>query len=206
MLSKSGCSTEKRYVYQLGFWSAITATVLVTVAGVTATAAIQPFATIIGFLLTSSFLIVIACIHCYAPEEKKVFSLIGFSFAIIYAALISTNYFIQLTFVNQTTYDASMFGMTDPQSMMWVIEVLGYFFMGLATLFTAPVFGSGKVEKLIKCLFIANGVLGILTPIGYGLNFPLQILLGGLIVWDIIMPISTAALAYSFRKSMQPQM
>jgi hypothetical protein len=93
--------------------------------------------------------------------------------------------------------------MTNPQSMMWVIEILGYFFMGLTTLFTAPVFGAGRIEKLIKWLFVANGVLGILTPIGYGLNFPLQILLGGLILWDIIMPLSTGAIAYLFRRKNQ---
>ena len=191
-------SVNKKYVYQLGFWSAIAATLLVTIAGITATASIQPFATIIGFLLTPSFIVVMACIHCYASEEKKVFSLVGLSFATIYGALISINYFIQLTFVNQSTFDASIFSMTNPQSMMWVIEVLGYFFMGLATLFAAPVFSLSKTARIIKWLFIVNGFLGILTPIGYGLNLPLEILLGGLIVWDIIMPISTALLTYLF--------
>jgi len=153
--------------------------------------------------LTPSFLVAMACIHCYALDEKKVFSLVGLSFAIIYATLISVNYFIQLTFINQSTFDASVFDMTKSQSMMWVIEVLGYFFMGLSTLFAAVVFGSNKVERLIKWLFVANGILGILTPIGYGLNWPLQILLGGLIVWDIVMPISTALLAYLFKQSMR---
>ena len=192
---------EKKYVYQLGFWSAIIATLLVLVAGITATAAIQPFATIIGFLLTSSFLVVMASIHFYASEEKKVFSLVGLSFAIIYATLISVNYFIQLTFVRQSTFDVSIFEMTNPQSMMWVIEVLGYFFMGLSTLFAAPVFGSSRIENLIKWLFVANGVLGILTPIGYGLSLPIEILLGGLVIWDIVMPISTALLAVLFRRA-----
>jgi hypothetical protein len=191
-------SANKNYVYQLGFWSAIAATLLVTIAGITATGSIQPFATIMGFLLTLSFLIVMACIHCYAPEEKRVFSLVGFSFAIIYAVLISVNYFIQLTFVNQSTFDVTIFSMTNTHSMMWVIEVLGYFFMGLATLFAAPVFGSSRTEKAIKWFFVTNGILGILTPIGYGLNFPIEILLGGLVVWDIIMPLSTALLAYLF--------
>ena len=197
---------EKKYVYQLGFWSATAATVLVAVAGVTATASIQPFATIIGFLLTSSFLVVMACVHGYASDERKIFSLIGLSFAIIYATLISINYFIQLTFVSQSSFDVEIFAMDNPQSMMWVIEVLGYFFMGLSTLFTAPVFESGRIESLIKWLFVANGILGILTPIGYGLNLPLQILLGGLIVWDIIMPISTALLAYLFRRTERTKM
>jgi len=191
----------KTLVNQLGFWSAATATLLVVVAGITATASIQPFATVVGFLLTSSFLVVIACIHSYASEERKVFSLVGLSFAIIYATLISVNYFIQLTFVRQTTFDVSIFDMTNNQSMMWVIEVLGYFFMGLSTLFAAPVFGSGKVESLVKWLFVANGILGILTPIGYALNLPIQVLLGGLIIWDILMPISTALLAYFFRQA-----
>jgi len=171
------------------------------VAGITATAAIQPFATIVGFLLTPSFLVVMACIHCYASNERKVFSLVGLSFAIIYATLISVNYFIQLTFVRQSTFNVEIFDMGNPQSMMWVIEILGYFFMGLSTVFTAFVFESGRVEKLIKWLFITNGILGLLTPIGYGLNLPLQIMLGGLIVWDIVMPISTALLAYLFRHS-----
>jgi hypothetical protein len=191
-------SANRHYVYQLGLWSAIAATLLVTIAGITATASIQPFATIIGFLLTPSFLVVMACIHCYASERKKVFSLVGLSFAIIYATLISLNYFIQLTFVNQSTFDVSLFSMTNPQSMMWVIEILGYFFMGLATLFAAPVFSSGRIEKIIRWLFIANGILGTGALIGYGLNVPLEIMLGGLIVWDIVMPASTALLAYLF--------
>jgi hypothetical protein len=190
----------KTSVNQLGFWSAVAATLLLAVAGPTATASIQPLATVVGFLLTLSFLVVMACIHSYAPEEKKVFSLVGLSFAIVYAALISFNYFVQLTFVRQTTFDASVFDMTNTQSMMFVIEVLGYFFMGLSTLFAAPVFGSGRIENLIKWLFVANGILGILTPIGYAL-LPIQILFGGLILWDIVMPISTALLAYLFRRA-----
>ena len=195
--------TGKRYVHQLGFWSAIVATILVAIAGITATASIQPFATVVGFLLTLSFLVVMACIHFYASDEKKVFSLVGLSFAVIYATLISMNYFIQLTFVRQSTFDVSMFDMTNTHSMMWVIEVLGYFFLGLSTLFAAPVFGSSKVERLVKWLFIANGILGILTPIGYALNLPIEVLLGGLIVWDIVMPLATASLAYLFRRAKQ---
>ena len=192
--------TEKKYVYQLGFWSATVATLLVAVAGITATASIQPFATVVGFLLTLSFLIVMACIHSYASEERKVFSLVGLSFAIIYATLISVNYFIQLTFVRWSTLDVSIFDMANNQSMMWVIEVLGYFFMGLSTLFAAPIFGKGKVESLVKWLFVANGILGILASIAYALSLPMEILLGGLIVWDILMPISTALLAYFFKR------
>ena len=47
-------------------------------------------------------------------------------------------------------------------------------------------------------LFIINGILGIGALIGYGMKVPLEIMLGGLIVWDIVMPLSTALLAYLF--------
>lgn len=197
--------SEKKIVYKLGFQSASIATLLLIIAGITATASIQPLATIIGFLTTLFFLIVMACIHSYASDEKKIFSLIGLSFAIIYAALIGLNYYIQLTFVRQGTFDASMFDMTNPQSMMFVIESLGYFFMGLATLFVAPLFSSSKTENLIKWLFVTNGILGVLTPIGYSLNLPLEIMFGGLIVWDIIMPVSIGSLAYLFKRKCNPK-
>jgi len=195
--------TEKRHVYQLGFWSAIVATILVAIAGITATASIQPFATLVGFLLTLSFLVVMACIHSYASDEKKVFSLAGLSFAIVYATLISVNYFIQLTIVRSGAFDLPIFDMTNTHSMMWVIEILGYFFLGLAMLFAAPVFGSSKIGRLVKWLFAVNGILGILTPLGYGSLFPIEVAFWGLIVWDIIMPIATASLAYLFRREEQ---
>lgn len=198
MTSPITSTIEKKHVYKVGAWSASISTLLVAIAGITATASIQPFATIIGFLLTSSFLVVMACVHCYAPEDRKVFSLIGLSFAIVYATLISINYFIQLTFVRQSTFDASMFDMGKTQSMMWVIEVLGYFFMGVSTLFAAPVFGSGRLESYVRWLFVLNGVLGLLTPVAYVINLPMNIMLGGLIVWDIVMPLATASLAHLF--------
>jgi hypothetical protein len=37
------------------------------------------------------------------------------------------------------------------------------------------------------------------------LNLPIEVLLGGLIVWDIVMPIATASLAYLFRRGAQVQ-
>lgn len=37
----------------------------------------------------------------------------------------------------------------------------------------------------------------------HALNLPIQVLLGGLIVWDIVMPLATASLAYLFRREKQ---
>ena len=44
-----------------------------------------------GFLLALIFVVLMACIHAYAAEEKKIFSRIGLSFALAYAVLIMAN-------------------------------------------------------------------------------------------------------------------
>lgn len=102
---------------QLGFWSAILTAVFAVgflVIGIFGT----PYTVFIpypyvpsffnpidyiwlypAFLLAPVFVVLMACIHYYASNEKKVFSLIGLSFALIYAAVITTDYFIQWTVV-----------------------------------------------------------------------------------------------------------
>ena len=142
-----------------------------------------------------------ACIHEYSPADKKIFSRLGLLFSIGYAVLIGFNYFLQLTLVRNNLY-TDVFAMDDPQSIMWVIEVLGYGFMGLATLSAAFSFTSGKLENMIRWLFIINGVLGIGGMIGYALEWSMNILLGGLIVWDIIMPLASLMIAILFRRVM----
>jgi len=192
--------TDVRLVYKVGLWSASLATVLIVFAGITATAAIQPLATVVGFLVAPTFIILMVCIYSTAPENRRFFGLIGLSFALIYGTLISFNYFVDLTFVRQGVFDVEVFNMLNTSSLFWVVEVLGYFFMGLATLFAAPIFVLGRVETAIRWLFVINGILGIGGLIGYTLNVNIGLLLGGLIVWDIIMPLSTALVAYRFKK------
>lgn len=187
-------------VSRIGFWSAILVTIFLAISGVTSSASIYLISNISGFILTSIFLIVILCIYSIAPEDKKILGHIGLSFAIIYATMISVNYFIQLTFVQFGAFNADVFSIKNPQSMMMTIEVLGYFFMGLSTLFIAPIFQSGKLEKAIRLLFVFNGVLGIGGAIGFALNLDWRILIGGLLVWTIVMPITTALLAYWFKR------
>jgi len=152
-----------------------------------------------GITLVPIFMVFMACIHEYAPSDMKFFSRLGLLFSTGYATLIGFNYYMQLTLVRQNLY-SDVFAMDNPLSIMIVIEALGYGFMGLATLSTAFVFTNGKVEKAIRWLFIFNGILGVGGIIGYALGLNMNILLGGLIVWDIIMPISSVLMAILFRR------
>jgi hypothetical protein len=192
-------ATNMSLAYKAGLWSAIITTVLVIVAGITATAAVQPLATIVGFLVAPTFVVLTACIYSTAPTNRRFLGIIGLSFALMYGTLISFNYYADLTFVHRGVFDVEVFNMLNPNSIFWVIELLGYFFMGLSTLFTAFVFVVGKLEKAIRCLFILNGVLGVGGLMGYALNLSITLLLGGLIIWDIVIPLSTALIAYRFK-------
>ena len=82
---------KKVFVYQLGFWSATIATLLLVVSGVASSASIQIPSLVAGLLLTPTFIVVMACIHYYAPDEKKDLSQVGLSFALVYATLTSIN-------------------------------------------------------------------------------------------------------------------
>jgi hypothetical protein len=183
----------------LGFWSAVIMTIAVIFSGITASTAMKIPSLVSGIILIPVFILLIACIHEYSPADRKFYSRLGLLFTMGYAVLIGFNYYMQLTLVQNNLY-TDVFAMDDPQSIMWVIEVLGYGFMGLATLSTAFVFTNGKLENAIRWLFIVNGILGIGGMIGYALGLSLNILAGGLIVWDIIMPLSSILLAVLFRR------
>ena len=183
----------------LGFWSAVSMTIVVIFSGITASTAMKIPSLVSGIILIPVFILLIACIHEYSPAGRKFFSRLGLLFTMGYAVLIGFNYYMQLTLVQNGLY-TDVFAMDDPQSIMWVIEVLGYGFMGLATLSTAFVFTGGNLENAIRWLFIVNGILGIGGMIGYALGLSLNILAGGLVVWDIIMPLSSILLAVLFRR------
>ena len=185
-----------------GFCAAVVFTVAVIFSGITATAAWKTPSLISGIILVPVFTVLMACIHDYARNERKLFTRLGMLFTIGYGVLIGFNYFMQLTLVRQNLY-TTPFAMDDPKSIMWVIEVLGYGFMGLATFFAAGVFNTGKLEKAIRWLFIINGVLGIGGMIGYAFGLSMNILFGGLVVWDLIMPISSILLAIFFKRQRQ---
>ena len=173
-------------------------TVLLAIAGLTSVLKIAIPSLIFGFVLVPSFIFLVICIHSYYGDKTHPYSLAGISFSIMYGVLIGFNYYMQLTLKPKGLSGLDLLSMNNPNSIMWVIEILGYFFMGLSTLAMAPVFGSTAVEKVVKYVFILNGLLGIGGLIGYALNFNLSIMFFGLILWNIVMPIGTGALTYHF--------
>jgi hypothetical protein len=121
-----------------------------------------------GILLAMIFVLLMACIHFYASNDKKIFSQIGLSFALIYAAVVLIDYFIQFTMVipsilSGETAGLSLFTQYNPHGIFIALEGLGYFMMSVALLFTAAVFTGGRLERAIRWLFVASFILALVS-------------------------------------------
>ena len=124
-----------------------------------------------GFLLALEFVVLMACIHYYASDDKKVFSQIGLSFASICAAVITIDYFIQFVVVEPSirsgeTAGLSLFTQYNPHGIFIALEGLGYLMMSVALFFVAVVFEGGRLERTVRWLFIASFVLAAAFLLG----------------------------------------
>jgi hypothetical protein len=117
-------------------------------------------------LLAPIFVVLIACLHSYAADDRKIFSQIALSFALVYAAVIAVDYFTQFTVVipsllSGETAGLSLFTQYDPHGLFVALEGLGYLMMSAAFLFAAGVFSRGRLERGIRWLFLMSFMLAI---------------------------------------------
>ena len=155
-----------------------------------------------SLFLAPSFALLMVCLHYYAPEDKKVWSHAGIMFATIYAVMVSINYYVQLTLVVPHMMRGEIesirpFLFTPFDSFVYSVDVLGYSFMSLSTLFAAFVFTGAGLERTARRFMIANGLL---IPC-----IALQIFYHPLIwvaaLWAITFPGVTLSLTTLFRKN-----
>ena len=183
-------------VSRLGYYSAILTTVsamaffVVGLFGTTYTegiaypyvlSTIRPFDYAVwapAFVLALAVVALLSCIHSEASEDRKAFSQVALSFAIIYATISMSDFFIQWTVVlpsilNNETAGLALFSMYNPHGIMIALESLGYLVLNLALLLLVPVFqGRDHLERALRWLFAIGFILvyasfGILTLSGF---------------------------------------
>jgi hypothetical protein len=205
---------------KLGFWSAVLATVFsvtYVVAQIAewwgwlgsqggAESASTPLGLVIlltpSLFLGCAFLVLVASIHQLSPPGRRVFSQSALAFATVYTALISINYFVQLTWVaprlaRGQTAGIEAFLFTPFDSFLYAVDILGYSFMSLATLFAARVFSGGGLERTVRWFLTANGLL--LPFIALQMYWHWFIWIAAL--WAITFPGATWSLAVLFKRS-----
>lgn len=209
-------------VYKLGFWSAVLASVF-SVAYIIGQLAEwfglmgsgggpEHDSTWYGLvvllvpslLLGISFVVMMGSVHRQAPTDRKIWSQTGLTFAIMYGTLICMNYFVQLTLVAPALYRGDVSDSVRPflfnvfNSFTYSVDLLGYSFMSLSTLFAAYVFMGPGLEKTIRWFLIANGLI---MPFIALQTFYHPLIWGGSL-WAVTFPGATISLAVLFRRKL----
>jgi hypothetical protein len=133
-----------------------------------------------AMLLAFIYFVLMVCIHHYASPEKKIFSQIGSSLALVAAAVLIIDYFVQVSviqpsLVNGETEGIALLTQFNPHGIFIALEEVGFLMMSVAFLFFAPVFsGPSGLERAIRWIFLLSFILTILAlviiSIQYGIN------------------------------------
>jgi len=126
---------------------------------------LQALPYVLGYVLLSGFVLFAAACHAEAPREMRLRTSASLIFTAVYAALVFTNYTIQLGFIPRLLADRPPFlaqlTMANPSSFAWFLEMFGYAALGAATWLVAPMFRGGRRMDAIRYLLVANGVVSI---------------------------------------------
>jgi hypothetical protein len=163
-----------------------------------------------AFLLALIFVVLVACIHYSAPDEKKLFSQVGLSFALISATLLAIDYFIQLAVMKPAllkgeTEGLSLISQYNPHGIFIALEDLGYLMMSVAFLFTAMVFDGGtRIERAIRWLFIISFVLAavslVLLSLLYGKDLGYRFEVTAILINWTVLIVSGVLLSVFFKR------
>ena len=124
-----------------------------------------------AILLTLIYVVLMVYIHHFASREKKIFSQIGLSFALISAAILIIDYFVQISVIQPSLINGEIDGIAiltqyNPHGVFIALEEIGYIMMSLSFICIAPVFsGNNRLERSIRWTFIIGFVLTIISLI-----------------------------------------
>jgi hypothetical protein len=133
-----------------------------------------------AILLTVFFVTLMVCIHQYASDNKKIFSLIGLSFSLLSSFALITDYFIQISVIQPSLLNGETDGIAlltqyNPHGVFIALEEIGYIMMGVSFICLIPVFsGSNTLERAIKWIYIIGFILIIVSFIQISLLFGIK--------------------------------
>lgn len=133
-----------------------------------------------AMLLSIVFIVLMASIHQYAAESKKVYSLSALVFAAISSATLLIDYFTQVSVIQPSVLKneadgISLLSQYNPHGIFIGLEEVGYVLMGLALFCTVPVFSKrNRLEKSIRLIHFTSFLLTVLAfsliSLVYGIN------------------------------------
>lgn len=152
-----------------------------------------------SLLLGSAFLVLMVSVHHIAPVARKVWSHAAVAFATAYAVLTGMVYFAQLTVVGPRIARGDiegieMFVFVPFDSFLYAVDMLGYTFMSVATLFAA----FALEDRAARWFLIANGLL--IPFLVFQMYWHALIWIASL--WAVTFPGAMISLARLFRRNL----
>jgi hypothetical protein len=133
-----------------------------------------------AILLALVYYVLMVSIHYFAPAEKKIFSHVGLSFALVSTATLVIDYFLQVSVIQPSlllgeTDGIALLSQFNAHGVFIVLEEIGFFMMSLSMLFMVPAFvGQTRAEKAVRWLFLASFLLNVIAftlySIFYGIH------------------------------------
>ena len=156
-----------------------------------------------SLLLAPSFLVMLVCVNAVVSSERKIWSQLGVAFGCVYVPLCVAAYIVELFVVEPrvlrgATSETALLTLVRGDSVFNAIDGVGYVFMCLATLFAAPAFEENRLERWIRWLFLANGVLAVPIFLTYFVN---RSFMWGAALWSVTITTSAVLLATFFRRA-----
>jgi len=157
-----------------------------------------------SLLLAITYIIMLSCIHLYAPEDKKVWSIVALSIGIIYAVMASINYNILAVAVRQSlsageTAGIEMFIPDNPHSIFNALAN-SYVYMAISMFFAAFIFQGSRLASWIRIIFLLQ-IISAVGQIGQSMfGWSMSIFIATSMVWVIGSPIAFILIAILFRK------
>jgi hypothetical protein len=118
-----------------------------------------------AMVLNVVYYILMVAIHYFAPADKKIFSHIGVSLALLSMATFNIDYFLQVSVIQPSlvlgeTDGIALLSQFNAHGVFIVLEEIAFIMMSMSMLFMAPVFaGQTKAEKAVRWIFAGNFLL-----------------------------------------------
>jgi hypothetical protein len=163
-----------------------------------------------AFLIAPALLTTIACLHAWANQDKRTWSLLALVFALPGATLMAALYYIQMTVVPNDL----VHGVTDglrlwiyappyPFTFPGALEGVGYGFEAVAFLLAAQVFEGSSQQRWLRWTFRATGLSTLLVFIDPVFRLPVLLVFADGALALIMLSIAPLLLANLWRREIK---
>jgi hypothetical protein len=164
-----------------------------------------------GYFLVIGSLLTFIALNQLAKEETKIWAYSALIINVVFTSIVFINYIIQTTYVPylaknnpaETEFVLATFSMSNPGSFAWALEMYGWGGIGLSFIFMARIFKNSGLEKVLKKLFVVNGICSVAAAIITSVD--MNWLFGpsgfaSLIIWNLLVLIVDLVLLKYFRQ------